>query len=63
MSDQQNFGDRLRAWRKSKKWLQKQAADALKVSLDTYRAWEYNNGSPHESPSMAEIQQRMKDAE
>jgi transcriptional regulator with XRE-family HTH domain len=62
MPEKENFGNKLRAWRKRRGWLQKQAADALSVSLDTYRAWEYNNGAPHKAPSRAEIEQRMEAA-
>jgi transcriptional regulator with XRE-family HTH domain len=60
MNARGNFGDELRAWRKKREWLQKQAADALEVPLETYRAWEYNKSAPNKSPSMAEILTRME---
>ena len=58
----ENFGDKLRAWRKRKKLLQSQAAQVLGIPLDTYRAYEINRVSPHRTPSMQEIEQRMADA-
>jgi DNA-binding transcriptional regulator YiaG len=51
------FSDDLRKWRG--KLLQKEAADVLKVPLDTYRAWEHGQSEPSEAPNKAEILRRM----
>lgn len=54
------FADELRAWRG--KLLQKEAADILKVSLDTYRSWEHDQREPRdEVVTKSEIQRRMAD--
>jgi DNA-binding transcriptional regulator YiaG len=56
------FSDELRQWREWRKMLQKEAADALRVPLDTYRQWEQGQSTPHESPSYDEIRRRMEAA-
>lgn len=53
------FGDKLRAWRKGRKFLQKEAAAWFDVPLETYRGWEWNRAQPHKGPSMADIVERM----
>lgn len=60
MADQKPFNVKLREWRFARGLLQKQAADFLKVPLDTFRQWEYGNNTPHQSPSMDEILKRME---
>lgn len=52
------FAEDLKKWRGS--LLQKEAADILKVSLDTYRNWEGSQNEPREVPSKAEILRRME---
>ena len=51
------FADELRTWRG--KILQKEAADVLKVPLDTYRAWEHGQREPLETVPKSEIIRRM----
>jgi transcriptional regulator with XRE-family HTH domain len=60
MSKEQAFKTILREWRNSKGLLQKNAADLLKVSVDTYRHWECGANEPSEFPSKAEILKRME---
>jgi transcriptional regulator with XRE-family HTH domain len=58
------FGDELRAWRKKKKMVQREAAELLGIQLDTYRAYEINRITPRRTrtPSMQEVLQKMADA-
>jgi len=49
---------KLRAWRKSNRLLQKQAADKLGVNVRTYQGWEEGKGGPCEA-AMAEYERRM----
>ncbi len=51
------FAEELKKWRG--KLLQKEAAEILKVPLDSYRAWEYGNREPYDALSKSEIQNRM----
>lgn len=53
------FAEELRAWRG--KLLQKEAAEILKVPLDTYRGWEHSQREPSDAPSKSEILRRMKE--
>jgi transcriptional regulator with XRE-family HTH domain len=59
MDQKQSFAEEVRAWRKSRNFLQKQAAEFLGIPLDTYRTWEHDRGEPHDSPSKGEIRSRM----
>ena len=52
------FKKTIRAWRKSKGMVQKQAADFLDVSVRTYHGWEYGKTSPGKL-AMAELLRRM----
>ena len=61
MLKEKSFSEKLREWRKAHGWLQKEAADALRVSIDTYRQWEQAAAIPHETPSRREIEQRMEE--
>ena len=60
MAKDQKFSDMLKQWRMAHNWLQKQAADALNVSIDTYRQWEQGQMEPHDTPSKTEILVRME---
>jgi hypothetical protein len=51
------FAQELKSWRG--KLLQKEAADILKVPLDTYRAWEHGQHEPKEVVTKSEIVRRM----
>lgn len=51
------FAAKLRAWRGKR--LQKQAADALHVSVRTYQSWEGGVNKPTEKLSMADVDRLM----
>lgn len=48
----------LKSWRRSKKILQKQAAEFLQVKLGTLRSWEEGKRTPSKL-ALAEIKRRM----
>ena len=52
------FKKKIRAWRKSRGLVQKQAADVLDVSVRTYQGWEYGKTSPNKL-ALAELLRRM----
>jgi transcriptional regulator with XRE-family HTH domain len=56
------FARKLRRWRTKLKLVQKEAADRLNVSLDTYRSWEHGLRTPIESApqTKAQILQAME---
>lgn len=55
---QRPFQEILRDWRAIHGWVQKEAADVLKVSVRTYEGWEQGKTEPREL-AMWEIQRRM----
>ena len=57
-STKMKFSTEIKKWRKSRKLLLKQAADALGVCLNTYESWEYGYRFPKEM-SKPEIRRRM----
>ena len=57
-----DFGRQLKEWRLRHGWIQKEAADILKVSIDTYRPWENGKTQPLNTPSMTEMLARLKEA-
>jgi DNA-binding transcriptional regulator YiaG len=60
MAKEPPFAKRLRTWRGKR--TQKEAAFDLSVDVDIYRKWEQGRNEPHESPSLSEIESRMKAA-
>jgi len=56
----QRFNERLRVWRKARGWMQKEAADKLRVGLSTYQQWEQGWTKPSRFPNMTEILSRME---
>ena len=60
MAVEKTFAKRLRDWRGER--TQKEAAFDLKVDVDIFRKWEQGQATPHESPSLREIEQRMEQA-
>ena len=54
-----SFKKTLRAWRKSRGFVQKEAAEFLCVSKRTYEGWEYGKTSP-KPLAMAELIRRME---
>jgi transcriptional regulator with XRE-family HTH domain len=60
MARERTFADELRDWLKRHDWVQKQGADALGVSLDTFRSWIHGHRTPTESPSIREVREKME---
>ena len=56
---EKEFKKELRAWRKSRGFVQKEAADFLKVNKRTYEGWEYGRTCPLPL-AMAELKRRME---
>jgi len=52
------FKTELKKWRRSKRFLQKQAAEFLEVNIRTYEGWETGHSVPH-ALSISEIKRRM----
>lgn len=52
------FKAELRKWRLNWNWMQKEAADHLKVSLRTYQSWEEGVRTP-DTIKLVEIRRRM----
>lgn len=61
MAKDPTFAEEVRAWRKKRNWLQKEAAAHMGVSLDTYRGWENKHVIPHDCLSIREIRTKMQE--